>query len=424
MKNSILGKVIGSAALLGALFTQAIAAQPSGELTILNWLGGSEREMILALEKEFQKKYPDITIKDINPSAGGNDPRAGIRTSLLAGEQFDLLLNTWPSFEKELIVNGLIQPLDAAWKLHNWDQSLNQSWKNLSTHDGKTYGAYFLAGNRSGMWYRTDTLKLAGVSEPKEWSEYIASFAKLQADSKQPVFLGARSWSQTEWFENILLKTKGSEYAAKLASHQVSWTDAGVKETFKNFKQMLDANCCAKPAKMLSTGWADGADSVLKDGTSGYLLMGSWVNTRASNEYGLKPGSEYSFFQFPSIKDEYKNTMSIDGKNWLLMKQAKNPAAGALFIDFLLSEQGTEIIAQYNIASPSLHSKVDKYDPVVQKYAALLPKADVFFVLDDLLPSELSGEFRNALQQFLSDPTDATIDKVTARLEAKAQEVY
>lgn len=412
-------------ALVACLATGSTVQAADQELVIFNWLGGSEREMILKLEEGFEAKHPDIDVKDINPAAGGDDARGGIRTALLAGEQFDILINTWPSLEKEMVDNGLLRPLNDAWEQYGWSSALSESWKNLSNHDGNTYGAYFIAGNRSGLWHRTDTMKEADIETvPSDWDGFLASFAPLREAGDLPVFIGARSWAQTEWFENALLKTAGTDFAGKLARHEAKWTDEPVKATFRNMRDMLQANCCADAETMLSTHWTDAADAVLKDGKAGFMLIGTWVNSRASNEYALKPGVDYDFVQFPTIDAAHADAMSVDGKNLVIMENAANPEAAEKFIDYVLSAEGSAIIAEYGQATPSAHSDLSGYDPVVAKYAALLQSSDVFFVLDDLLPAELSGEFRVGLQKFLQDPSDDNIDAITEAIEAKAGEVY
>jgi len=397
----------------------------SGELVILNWLGGSEGDNILALEDAFMAKYPDITIKNINTSSGGGDARTGIRASLLAGETYDVMLNTWPSFEKELIDSNLLQPIDSYWKQYGWDQVLNNSWRQLATYDGKTYGAYFLAGNRSGVWYNTETMAAAGItSEPSTWDEWMASNAAIKATGIVPVSIGAKKWAQTEWFENLLLKSAGTEFAGKLARHEVPWTSSEVKTVFLKWKELLDAEYTHDAETMLSLHWPDTSDQVLRNKTAGYMLIGAWANNRAAQEYGQVPGKDYSFLMFPTITPGLENTMSIDGKNWLILKEAKNPDAAALFIDFVLSKEGSDIIANHNMATPSAYADISKYDDVIAKFVGKFATADVFFVLDDLLPAELSGEFRVQIQKFLQDPSESNIDNVMAALEAKAQDVY
>ncbi|MES0885166.1 ABC transporter substrate-binding protein [Roseibium sp. SCP14] len=421
----LIKSVVAAASLVLSASVASASDDVSGELTILNWLGGTEGALIKALEEGFQKKYPNVEIRDINPAAGGGDARAGIRSALLSGEQFDLLLNTWPSFEKELIDAGIIRDVDEYWTKYNWSNAISDSWRALGTYDDKTYGVYFLAGNRSGLWYRPDVFEAAGIaSEPQNWDEFMAAIGKLGDAGLVPVSIGARSWATTEWFENLLLKTAGADFARKLAAHEVKWTDPAVTEVFATWKQMLDANCCERAEKMLSIHWPDTADAVMRDKTAGVMLIGAWANQRAAGDYGQKPGVDYSFFQFPAVNEPHDNTMSIDGKNWLVMSQAKNPDAAAAFIDFVLSEEGSNIIADSNIATPSANVDASKYDPIVAKYVAEYAGADVVFVLDDLLPAELSGLFRSSLQRFVQDPSDETIADIQSALEAKAEEIY
>ncbi|MEE2943958.1 MAG: ABC transporter substrate-binding protein [Pseudomonadota bacterium] len=421
----LVNSIVGGAAI-ASLASGAWAEELSGELTILNWLGGTEGELIIALEEAFAAKHPDVTINDINPSAGGGDARAGIRSALLSGESFDLLLNTWPSFEKELIDAGLLQSWDGQWESRGWSNALSDSWRNLATYDGSTYGVYFLAGNRSGLWYRPDVFAAAGIdSEPQSWDDYLATFPKLAANDVQPVSIGARSWATTEWFENMILKSAGADYARSLAAHDgAKWTDPQVTAVFDLWRGMLEANCCESTEKMLAMHWPDTADAVMRDGTAGTMLIGAWANQRAAGEYGQAPGEDYSFFQFPAVDAAHANTMSIDGKNWLLMDGAKDVELAGAFIDFVLSEEGSNIIANLNIATPSANVDTSKYDPIVAKYVAAYSGADVVFVLDDLLPAELSGLFRTSLQNFLQDPSPENVAKIQAALEAKADEVY
>ena len=55
---------------------------------------------------------------------------------------------------------------------------------------------------------------------------------------------------------------------------------------------------------------------------------------------------------------------------------------------------------------------------------AAVAQSKVQFVLGDLLPGGLVDGYRVHLKKFLQNPTDATIDEVTAAIEAKAAESY
>ena len=78
----------------------------------------------------------------------------------------------------------------------------------------------------------------------------------------------------------------------------------------------------------------------------------------------------------------------------------------------------------YGYASPSKNADTSLLGPVQQVATAAVAASKVQFVLGDLLPGDLVDEYRVQLQKFLQDPSDATIDAVTAAIEAKAQEFY
>ncbi|MCG8454539.1 MAG: ABC transporter substrate-binding protein [Spirochaetales bacterium] len=397
----------------------------SGELLILNWLTGSEGETFDAIDEAFMAKYPNINIKKTNTSSGGSDARSGIKTSLLAGDQYDLILNTWPSLEAELREQEMLLPIDTFWDQYNLGQYLNASWRELGSADGQTWAMYFLAGNRSGMWYSTETIKEVGITEePKDWASFLAMCAKLKDGGYMPVAIGAKSWAQTEWFENLLLKVGGTEAAAQLASREIPWTSDVVVETLKKWRELIDAGYVDDANTMFSNHWDTATDAVLRQRKSGVTLMGSWINNRAVGEYGLTTGEDYSFMQFPAIDQAYASTASIDGKSWLMMSGAPNPSAAGLYLDFIAGPEGSAILAQNNFMTPSSAAPLENYDPVSKKAVGLLADSEVFFVLDDMLMPELSAEFRSGLQTFLADPSDASILAITEAWEAKAQSIY
>ena len=409
----------------GSESDSASAGEVSGTLAILNWLSGSEGEVLIEIDEAFMAKYPNITIERTNTSSGGGDARSGIKTSLLAGDQYDLILNTWPSLEAELREQGMLMPLDAYWERFGWDEYLNDSWKSLAGADGETWAMYFIAGNRSGMWYSTETMEKIGLTEePETWDEFMAMNAKLKAAGYMPVALGAKSWAQTEWFENLLLKIGGTQAAVDLAGRKIPWTSDVVVDVLKKWRELIEAGYLDDANTMFSNHWDTATDAVLRQRTAGVTLMGSWINNRAVGEYGLVTGDDYFFMPFPAVKPEFADTMSIDGKSWMMMAGGSNPNAAALYLDFVAGPEGSAILAKNNFMTPSSAAPLDGYDPVSRRAVELLSSSNVFFVLDDMLPAEMSAEFRSGLQAFLADPSDASIAAITAGWEERAQSIY
>jgi ABC-type glycerol-3-phosphate transport system substrate-binding protein len=417
--------------LAGVSLSLLLAASPvlaqdlSGELVILQWQGGVEADLWKDLEAAFVAKNPGVTIRELVITAQG-DARGGIRTALLGGEVVDLIINTWPAFRAELNDAGLLRPIDDQWATYDWSSKLSDSWKALGQIDGTTFGLTYTYGDRSGVWYKPAHLEKAGIAEPpKTWDEFLASFDKLKAAGyATPVAIGAKYWSHTEWFESLLLRTAGVETASRLAAHEIPWTDPAVKTALKKYAEMLNAGCCGDASTMLANDWDAAADMLFKADAANYQVIGMWVNGRARNDYGLTEGTDYSLFQFPALGMGFDDTSSVDSKELNATSNGKNPAAADAFLDFVLSKEATDILQGYGYASPSSAADTSMLGPVQQVATQAVSSSKVQFVLGDLLPGDLVDEYRVQLQKFLQDPSDATIDAVTAAIEAKAAESY
>jgi ABC-type glycerol-3-phosphate transport system substrate-binding protein len=421
-----ISKLLATAVAATTLIAGAALAQDdvSGELTILNWVGGSELDTMHELQNGFLAKHPGVTIKEVPVTASG-EPTGAIRAVLLGGEKIDLMPSAWPSLRNEFVAASLTRPLDDAFAQYGWDKALTPAWKAAGTGpDGKLYGIPYTFGNRSGLWYKVSTFEKAGITPPKTWEDFVATFPKLRAAGINPVEVPAKVWAQQEWWHNFLVRAGGADAMAKLGRHEIAWTDPVVKTAWQKFAEMLKSDCCADTATMLGTEWDVAADNVLKTGTSGYILIGMWLNNRALSDYGLKEGTDYGFVQFPSTGQGHDNAATIDGKEYIAFN-GPNPKAADAFLDYVLSAEGANIIAKAGMPSTSANVDLSLYGPVVaESMKSIGPDAEVIQVLADTMPVELALEVHTQLQRLIQDPSDATIDTALAALEAKAQEVY
>ena len=412
-----------AAALVGVAMP-GWAQDLSGELVILQWQGGVDGELWKKLEEDFTAKNPGVTVRELVVTGQG-DMRGPMRTALLGGEKVDNIINTWPAFRAELNDAGLLRPIDDLWASAGLDSQLDQSWRDLSSTDGVTYGVTYTYGDRSAIWYKTAHLEKAGVTPPKTWDEFLASIEALKAAGfAAPIAMPAKYWAHGEWFETLLLRTGGVEAAAKLAAHEIPWTDEVVKTTLRKYAELLKAGCCGTPEQMFAGDWDYSADQIFSADASNYLMIGMWMNARALNDYKLKEGVDYSIFQFPALGLGHDDTSSVDAKEVLVTSNGSNPAAADAFLAYMVTKDAADILASYGYASPSKSADTSLLGPVQQIATSAVAQSKVQFVLGDLLPGDLVDEYRVQLQKFLQDPSDAMIDEVTAAIEAKAAEAY
>jgi len=427
-KADKIGSMTRRALLLGAslatvmaMAPQSFAADVSGDLVLLDWAAGSEQDMIKALEDGFMKANPNVHFKEINLTTQG-DARGAIRAALQSGEKADIFINTWPAFRKELADAGMLRDLGGLWDSAKLGDSLSDSWKDLGSTDGKLYGITYTFGDRSALFFKTATMQKAGITaQPKTWDEFVANFKKLNDAGVVPIGVGAKVWSHTEWFESMYEHLNGVDKAADLASHKIPWTDDTVKNTLKKWAELLKAGCCGTPESMLAMDWNNASDAVLVAGTHGYQMIGMWNNDIAQSTDGLKQGTDYSIVQFPAMGAGHDDVSSVDSKEFSGLTMGSNQAAADAFLAWVTTADAANIVAQHGLASPSNKVDASLYGPVQKIAVDAVASAKVQFVLGDLLPGDLVDEYRVQLQKFLQDPSDATIDAVTAALEAKAK---
>lgn len=426
LSKFLFGRVFAVSVLIFAVIGNVSNAQGiSGELVIMNWVTGSEGDTFRAIEKAFSEKYPEVKIREIALSGSG-DPRSAIRTALLGGEAADVLINTWPAFRAELVQAGMLNSIDELWDSRKFSERLNDNWRALGQTGGKTYGVPYTYGDRSGLWYRQDTLAKAGIAAaPRTLEEWKATFKPLREAGVTPFAVPGKVWAHAEIFETLLVRTAGVEFATDLAARKVAWTDDRVKNTLRIWRDLLEASCCADVPTMLATDWDNSADAVVRNGTAGYVLLGTWINGRATKVYGLVGGKDFNFLQFPNLGLGHDDTTIVDAKEVLQLASGTNKPAADAFLDFISGPEAANILAKSGLLSPSSAVNAADYGPVLQAAAAAVSQAKkVQFVIGDLLPGDLVDEYRVQLQKFLQDPSDANINAVTAAIEAKAADVY
>ncbi|MCG8404203.1 MAG: extracellular solute-binding protein, partial [Phycisphaerales bacterium] len=262
----------------------------------------------------------------------------------------------------------------------------------------------------------------AGSDAPETWEEFIASFDTLKtAGFETPLPMPAKVWAHAEWFESLLLRIGGVEASRALANHEIAWTDPVVKSAMMEYINLIDRGCCGDATTSLATEWSDAVAQIYGAEKSSYALLGGWVSGHAQSEFGLEEGSGIDILQFPALGKGHDNTSSVDSKEMLIFEASENKDTAVAWLDFLVSEEGANILAKHNFGATSKNVDASLYGPVMQKNSAAVSNAEVQFVLGDLLPGDLVDEYRVQLQRVIQNPTEAGVDAALAALEAKAK---
>jgi multiple sugar transport system substrate-binding protein len=291
-------------------------------ITFASWVG--KEPGMKALYKKFQAEHPNITVKFVNiPSegaaqklttqiAGGNPPDAAYLDS---------------STIADFASRGALVNLDPYVK-RTPDQKPDdyvESFKGSTVFENHMYALPF-DGESTGLFYRTDLFKAAGITAPpKTWDEYEADAQKLtQPDKKQygnAIFASESAYYWYPWLwqagGNLLSKDEktpefNSEEGKKAADFYVGLTKYAPKD-------------------YLNSNSYDGRVA-FANGSVGMYVAGAWLAGVLTDEFPKIKG-KWATAPLPEGDAGCKTT--IAGDSLTEFSASKNQDAAWTWIDFL-----------------------------------------------------------------------------------------
>ncbi|MEU5097272.1 ABC transporter substrate-binding protein [Streptomyces sp. NPDC020996] len=388
------------------------------------WTGGEQKNFKKVLA-EFEKRTgAKVTF------VPAQDPIINFLGSKIAGGQPpDVALLPQPGAIKQAVDKGWAKPLGAE-AVAELKKNYAQGWQDIGKVDGKQYGAYYKAANKSLIWYNAKVFENAGASEPKTWKELLSTAQTVYDSGVTPFSVaGADGWPLTDWFENVYLSQAGPEKYDRLAQHKIKWTDPSVKEALTTLAQIWGKKdyVAGGSSGALQTEFPASVTQTFTGGAQPKASMvyeGDFVQVNIQ-ETKAKVGTDAKVFPFPAVGDSPPVVSGGDAA--VILKDSK--AAQAL-VTFLASPDAATIQAKLGgYLSPNKNVPNSAYpNPVQRKIAkALIAAGDDFrFDMSDQAPQSFGGtpgkgEWKD-LQDFLKNPKD--VAGAQAKLEADAAKAY
>jgi len=424
--GSLLVAACGAA---GSPSPQAESAAPSvapeitpppapGTLTVLSLWGGSERSNFLQVIDGFTTKtgipVQYETARDFLPV---------IRTRLAAGNPPMVAIIPRPGVMVDLAREGSIVPLDQLG-ITNMADNYSQAWLDLGTAEGKLYGIAVKANSKSTVWYKPESLKALGADIPKTWDEFSALADKYVAAGKTPFAVGSSqsTWTLTDWFENIYVRTAGPDKYSELFGGKVAFNDQSVKDAVKRMTDLIakPENVAGGREGVLGTDFVGGIARVFGANADAEMYYeGGFVGGIIKGEVNpsLEPVKDYAFFTFPEI-DPAQGSPLIGGGDLAVAFQDNDLVRQ--FMAYLSTKDSADIWASTGTISPNKNTDASKYpNPLAVEEAKQVAGAAVFrFDGSDLLPGSLADPWGGVLQGAIDNPDN--IDQLLNDVEELA----
>jgi len=336
-------------------------------VTFSSWVGSDPTMKKMAAD--FHKEHPNITIKFQNVSAdnasqklttqiaGGNPPDVAYvdasATSDFASR--DALVN----LDSYIARSTIVKPDDYV-----------DAFKTFVTYDGHLWGLP-IDGESTGLFYRTDLFKAAGIDgPPTTWDEFLADAQKLTDPAKKQygyeVFAPEAAYYWYPW-----LYQAGGDLLSE--DGKTVTFDSPEAQTAADFYVNLAKY---SPKDYLNSNSYDGRVAFAQGQVAMYMA-GSWLAGTLHSE-DPKIDDKWSTAPLPSGPAGCKTTVA--GDSLILLNHSANPDAAWLWIEYL---EKPENLATWTYKSangtelPPLKSLLDSPDlaktkPVLKGFAELM----------------------------------------------------
>ena len=419
MRSMIKATVAALAAttiLAGTAFADG-HAKLSGDLRIVSDMSNpAPRAVMEGLAAKFGEMHPDLNIEltVVDREAW----KTQIRNTL--GANAPDVVNWYAANRMGPYVSaGLFEDVSDIWESD--ELAGLASTKGAMTIDDKQWGVPYTY-YQWGIYYREDIFKELGLSEPATFEEEMANCAKIIDSGRKCYTIGSKFlWTAGGWFDYMNMRTNGFDFHMQLAQGEVEWTDERVRETFANWRKLIDMGAFVDDHQNYS--WQEALPFMVKGEATAYL-MGNFA-VAPLREAGLTD-DQLGFYQFPLIADVPQGE-DAPTDTFHIPSGASNKDAARAFLKFVTSADvqsdinGGDKLGQLPVNSGS--SVAD--DKFIKKGFDMLSnnaQGGVAQFFDRDFPAEMASAGMEGLQEFMVFPDN--LDDILERLEETRQRVY
>lgn len=163
---------------------------------------------------------------------GSAEFEATLEERARAGTGPDIAIIPQPGLLARMAHAGLVQPASAQVQA-NAAKWWSPDWLRYGTIDGKLYAAPMDANVKSLVWYSPELFRQKGYTVPTTWNDMRELSERIAADGIKPWCAGIESgaatgWPVTDWLEDVVLRSAGTEVYDQWVQHRIPFNDARV----------------------------------------------------------------------------------------------------------------------------------------------------------------------------------------------------
>ena len=400
----------------GAGDTDAGGEELSGTVTVFSAM---EPEEVDALNAALEEHVLDEVGYSVD-NEGSGDFVEQFQIRLEGGNPPDIALHPQPGTVQEVAASGEALALeDLGFDIAELEETFGEHLLSLGEYEGKHYGLPTNVNLKSMIWYNKPAFDEAGYQTPETWDDLLALSDQIVADGKAPWCVGfedgaASGWPATDWMEDIMLRTAGTDVYDQWWQHEIPFDSPEVINAAEVMGEIMFAEGYVLGGAEQTVALAFGEAPTPMFGDDPSCLMHRQASfIPAFFPEDAEAGVDYDWFPFPPIDQE--GTL-FAGE--LAMVFRDDPAV----IDFLerfASEevqcaQGAEVATSR--ISPNVNVGADCYaNDLLADSAEVLTEAisegTGRFDASDLMPASVgAGSFWTAMLEYMQGGPDVLED--------------
>lgn len=274
-----------------------------------------------------------------------------------------------------------------------------------------------------GIYYREDIFAELGLSEPANWEEEVANCQVIVDSGRYCYTIGTRNyWTAGGWFDYINMRTNGFDFHMALGRGEVEWTDERVRDTFANWRTLIDMGAFVENHQSYS--WQEAMPQIIEGEATAYL-MGNFLVDQLRN--GGLTDDQLDFYQFPDIVEGMPRGEDAPTDTFHVAAGAQNIEAARAFLAYVTSADvqtqinGADFLGQLPV---NAEAQVPDDEFLAQGFEMLSQNATggIAQFFDRDYPAEMAATAMEGFQEFMVFPDN--LDDILQRLEAARQRIY
>jgi alpha-glucoside transport system substrate-binding protein len=386
--------------------------EDTGTVNVLNAMEPEEAEVVQGIVDELITADADYEVEI--EASGAFEEDFQIRAE---GGTLDIALLPQPGAVADAVDQGAVSLEDMGFDIAELESTFGEYLFTLVEVDGEHYGIPSNVNLKSMVWYPVDDFEEAGYEVPETFDDLIALSEQIRDEQGVPPWCvgfeaeAATGWPATDWMEDIMLRTAGTDVYDQWVSHEIPFNDPAVQNAAEVFGEVMFG-------EGFVLGGADQTPAIAFTDAPGPMFQdppGCWLHRQATFINAFFPpeaeaGTDYDWFPFPPIDQE--GTL-FAGEFMVTFRDAPETRD---FIEKFISEevqcaQGDDVASSRISANVNVGSDCYANDVLADASEVLTTSLEEdtgrFDASDQMPPAVGSGSFWSEMMTYMQEGPDS-----------------